>query len=67
VWLPEGLWWGWDTRERLAGARRLELSLPLDRYPLFVRDGAAIPLAEPRDSVACRDGGPVPVSRRAWS
>ena len=67
VWLPEGRWWGWYAGERLAGARRLDLSLPLDRFPLFVRDGAAIPLAEPRESVACWEGRPVPVSLRTWS
>ncbi len=67
VWLPEGRWWSWHTGESLAGARRLELSLPLDRFPLFARDGAAIPLAEPRESVACWEGRPIPVSLRTWN
>jgi alpha-D-xyloside xylohydrolase len=47
VWLPEGVWWDWFTDERHVGPRRLELALPLERFPLFARDGAAIPLAAP--------------------
>lgn len=59
VWLPEGYWWDWHTGERLPGSRRLELELPLGRFPLFARDGAEIPLAEPADRIG---EGPLPVA-----
>lgn len=64
VWLPDGAWWDWYTGERHVGPRRLELAgLPLDRFPLFARQGAAIPLAEPTLSAgAWGEDRPVPIA-----
>ena len=60
VWLPEGTaWWDWFTGERHAGGRRLELTLPVRRFPLFARDGAEIPLAAPADRIG---DAPLPVA-----
>lgn len=62
VWLPDGHWWDWHTGERHPGNRRLELELPLDRFPLFARDGAEIPLAEPVDRTAAWGDGAIPLA-----
>jgi alpha-D-xyloside xylohydrolase len=69
VWLPEGAWWDWYTGERLVGPRRLALALPPDRFPLYAREGAAIPLAEPAQSAgAWGEDGPVPIAEvRRWA
>jgi alpha-D-xyloside xylohydrolase len=62
VWLPDGVWWDWFTGESHEGNRRLELDLPLDRFPLFARDGAAIPLAAPVQSSDAWGAGPIPIA-----
>lgn len=64
VWLPEGTWHVWDTGEPVAGPRRLDLTLPLDRFPLFVRAGAEIPLARPVDRTDAWGQGPTPIAER---
>jgi alpha-D-xyloside xylohydrolase len=55
VWLPEGRWHGWGDGTSHVGPRRLDLTLPLDRFPLAAPvdrtdawGDAAIPLAEVR-------------------
>jgi alpha-D-xyloside xylohydrolase len=63
VWLPEGGWIDWHTGERRCGPRRLELELPLDRFPLFAREGAEIPLAAPSERVAAwGERDPIPLA-----
>lgn len=52
LWLPAGTWFDFATGERLAGGRRIEIATPLERIPLFVRDGAILPLAEPVQHIA---------------
>jgi alpha-D-xyloside xylohydrolase len=47
VWLPEGVWHDWHTGARHVGPARLEETMPLDRFPLYAREGASIPLAVP--------------------
>ncbi len=44
VYLPRGRWHDFETREEFEGGRVHDLTLPLDRTALFVRDGARIPL-----------------------
>ncbi|MSU49986.1 MAG: hypothetical protein EXS37_13025 [Opitutus sp.] len=45
VALPPGGWrYLFDDREILAGARPVTRDFPLDEFPVFVRDGAIIPL-----------------------
>ncbi len=50
VWLPPGRWRNWFTGELLEGPRNVHIACPLDEYPLFARDGVAIPLAPPMKS-----------------
>lgn len=45
VALPQGDWIDFWTGERLTGPRTIEVAAPLDRIPVFVRAGAALPLA----------------------
>lgn len=47
VYLPEGEWYDFWTGEKLAGKRRIDVTVPLDRIPLYVKAGAILPLAKP--------------------
>lgn len=62
VWLPEGGWRDWFTGDLYRGPRRLELTLPLGRFPLFMREGAEIGLAAPVASTAEWGDGPIPIA-----
>ena len=45
VTLPEGKWrYLFDDREVLQGPQQVTRDFPLDEYPVFVRDGAIVPL-----------------------
>ena len=45
VSLPAGRWrYLFDDRESIQGPTQIQRSFPLDEYPVFVRDGAVIPL-----------------------
>ncbi len=43
VYLPEGAWIDFWTGKRLAGRRTVVAAAPLDRIPLYVREGAILP------------------------
>ncbi|HBF39329.1 MAG TPA: alpha-glucosidase [Firmicutes bacterium] len=46
VYLPSGSdWQDWYTGERFAGGQKIKAATPLDRTPLFIRQGAIIPMA----------------------
>lgn len=45
VYLPAGEWYDFWTGEKLNGGRRLEVNVPLDRIPLYVKAGSILPLA----------------------
>ena len=54
VYLPEGKWVNFFTGERLEGGRWLKnLDIPLDEMPVYVRQGATIPVYP--DEVECTD------------
>lgn len=44
VYLPEGTWIALDDDARFAGPRRIDVTAPLERIPLFARGGAVIPM-----------------------
>lgn len=48
VYLPEGNWTDYWTGERLAGGRHVIADAPLDTLPLYVREGAMLPIAPER-------------------
>lgn len=44
VWLPEGTWTDFFTREVYEGGQSYDLTIPMDRIPVFVKAGAVVPL-----------------------
>ena len=44
AYLPAGTWTDWWTRERVRGPRWVEATHGLDTMPLYVREGAVIPM-----------------------
>ena len=47
LYLPAGTAWiNWWTGERLEGGKQHRVDAPLDRFPLFVRAGAVIPMQD---------------------
>jgi alpha-D-xyloside xylohydrolase len=47
VYLPDDGWFDFWSGELHRGKMQLEMAVPLDRIPLFVRSGTVLPLAEP--------------------
>lgn len=47
VYLPPGEWQDFWTGEKHRGQQRIEVRVPLERIPLFVKSGVVLPLAEP--------------------
>ncbi len=45
VYLPEGSWTDWWTGERQNGRRWIDVEASLERLPLWLREGAVIPMA----------------------
>jgi hypothetical protein len=46
VWIPPGTWIDLWNGVRITGPRNLTVSAPLSQIPMFVREGAIIPLVE---------------------
>ena len=46
IWLPDGIWFGLETGERLEGGRIIEYTPPENVIPVFVKDGTLIPTME---------------------
>jgi alpha-D-xyloside xylohydrolase len=44
VYLPAGEWTDWWTRKRIPGGRWIDVTADLDTLPLYVREGAVIPM-----------------------
>jgi alpha-D-xyloside xylohydrolase len=45
VYLPQGVWFDYWTKDRITGGRWLEVDAPLDMLPLFVTENALLPYA----------------------
>lgn len=45
VYLPQGVWYDYWTRERLEGPALIRAQAPLERVPLYVRGGTVLALA----------------------
>lgn len=55
IYLPEGRWVDFFTGERFEGGRWLKgVEVPLDRMPVYVREGAGIDLY-PDEEISCTD------------
>jgi alpha-D-xyloside xylohydrolase len=59
VYLPAGTWWNFWTGEPVPGGRFLTVPAPLEMLPLFVRDGAMIPMGPARQFVGERRCDPL--------
>ncbi|OPZ29056.1 MAG: Alpha-xylosidase [Lentisphaerae bacterium ADurb.BinA184] len=44
VYLPAGVWTDWWTGERIPGGQSLRVEAGLERLPLYLREGALVPL-----------------------
>ena len=51
VYLPAGDWYDFWTHEKHAGGRQILVAKPVDQIPVFVKDGALLPLAKPQEYV----------------
>jgi alpha-D-xyloside xylohydrolase len=61
VYLPAyANWYDWWTGVFLEGGQWVEQSVPLERLPLYVRAGTAVPLADPRPAIGDQ---PIDVTR----
>lgn len=47
IYLPQGDWFDFWSGERLSGNQQINRAVPLETIPVFVRDGAILPLAQP--------------------
>lgn len=47
IYLPAGDWYDFWTGEKHHGKQTIELNVPLQRIPLFVKAGTILPLAQP--------------------
>ncbi|MFT4106617.1 MAG: glycoside hydrolase family 31 protein [Lacrimispora sp.] len=52
VWLPKGTWHNFFSGEIFEGGREYQISAELEEIPVFVKNGALIPLAEPVECVS---------------
>ncbi len=43
-WLPEGMWYEWNSGSMLEGGKEYERTYALNEYPMFVKAGAIIPM-----------------------
>jgi alpha-glucosidase len=59
VEFPRGVWVDWWTGQRFAGPLRTRVDSPLDTLPLFVREGAVVPLAPVMEYVGQRPQSPI--------
>jgi len=58
VWFPPGHWTDWFTGATFTGPSEQSLTVPLDRMPVFVKDGGIVPEQVPMAHVGARPGAP---------
>jgi alpha-glucosidase len=44
VYLPEGTWYDWWSRKSYQGSQHILIDAPVEKMPLFIKEGAIIPL-----------------------
>jgi len=62
VWLPPSLWTNWFTGATTPGNSTVNLLVPLDQIPLFVRAGSIIPMAPRAERIANQPVDPMILS-----
>ncbi len=61
VYFPEGRWYDFFTGEVYTGGSHVTIEVPLDRIPLFVKEGTLLPLARVTASTADPESGKLTV------
>ncbi|HUD70932.1 MAG TPA: DUF5110 domain-containing protein, partial [Dongiaceae bacterium] len=64
VWFPAGRWRDWQTGEPFAGGDEAIVAAPIDRVPLYVREGVPIPLQAMGERMAAGPGAALTL--RCW-
>ncbi|HET9526359.1 MAG TPA: glycoside hydrolase family 31 protein [Pyrinomonadaceae bacterium] len=59
VYLPFGTWYDYWTNKKYAGGTMISVEAPLETVPMFVRAGAMIPTAPPRNYVRENPADPI--------
>lgn len=49
IWIPDGVWYDYFSGAKIQGPTEILVSKPIDEFPLFVKEGAIIPMAEYMD------------------
>jgi alpha-glucosidase (family GH31 glycosyl hydrolase) len=62
VYLPRGHWFDFWSGERLDGGREIERAVDIETLPLFVREGAILPLGPVKQYVNEKVGGPLSIT-----
>jgi Glycosyl hydrolases family 31 TIM-barrel domain/Glycosyl hydrolase family 31 C-terminal domain/Domain of unknown function (DUF5110)/NPCBM-associated, NEW3 domain of alpha-galactosidase/Carbohydrate binding module (family 6)/IPT/TIG domain len=65
VWFPPGTWTDWFTGATFTGPSTQTLEVPLDRAPVFVKDGGIVPL-QPSSGHA-QSAGSAPLTLRVFA
>ncbi|KAA6343051.1 Alpha-xylosidase [termite gut metagenome] len=47
VYFPKGVWYDFNSKKKYEGGQKYTIRMSLDEIPIFVKDGAILPLAEP--------------------
>ncbi len=64
VYLPAGRWFDFWSGETLDGPRWLDITSPIDRLPLYVRDDSLLPMGPEQSYVGERAWDPLEISVR---
>jgi alpha-D-xyloside xylohydrolase len=64
VYLPPGRWHDWWDGIVIEGPRYLQITVPIKRLPLFVREDSILPLAPVMDHVGQREWEPIELQVR---
>jgi len=51
IYLPDGNWYCFWTHKRYSGGQKHEVEMPPERIPVFVKEGALLPLAKPIECI----------------
>jgi len=51
VYFPEGTWYDYNSLKQYTGGKSYMIEIPMDKLPLFVKEGSIIPVATPLNFV----------------
>ena len=62
VWIPKGGWVEQDTGTHLTGPAKLQRNFSIDQIPVYVREGAIVPMAPPMQNTSQKPVNPLIVT-----